>query len=55
MHYRQTERKLVAVRQCLLSLEIMGVDISWWSHLADFVGHSIRALACFFVDCGHTK
>ena len=27
----------------------MGVDTSCWSHLADFVGHSIGALACFFL------
>ena len=33
----------------------MGLDTSRWSHLADFVGHSIGALACFFVDCGHNK
>ena len=25
----------------------MGVDTSRWSHLADFVGHSIDALSCF--------
>ena len=27
----------------------MGVDISQWSHLADFVGHSIGVLSCFFL------
>ena len=33
----------------------MDVDTSWWSPLADVVGHSFGALACLFVNCRNTK
>ena len=33
----------------------MGSRISWWSHRADFVDHSVGALACVFADCGHNN
>ena len=38
-----------------MPLETICLDTSWGSHLADIVGHSIGALACFFVDCGPNK
>ena len=34
---------------------VTGDKGSWWSHLANFVGHSIGVLVCFFVDCGHNE
>ena len=39
---------------CILSLGPMGICISWRSPLADVVGHSTGALACFFVECRRT-
>ena len=51
MQYRPPNANIYSgiVGQCILSLEKMDVDTSWWSYLTDFVGHSIGAVSYFFL------